>query len=474
MPPTPKLPTPKLPTPPAAAAPPPLDVAVLVDEQRLGGFTLRLVGLAFLVMLTDGYDLLAAAYAGPGLIAAWHIAPAALGRIFSASPLGMLIGAPLLGWLGDRFGRRRTVIAGTLIFALFSLASAWAADVDELMVLRFCTGIGLGGMLPNITALIAEFAPRRVRATLMVLMFLGVTAGSILPGLAVTALPETDWRSLFVIGGIAPLAIALLLGFLLPESIKFLALRDGGDATARIEKLVRKLRPDLPIPPGTRFIIATTIGPRHGGGPAALFAGGLGLITPLLWLLFAANLMANYFLYSWMPTLFRAGGFSATQAALVTDCYYAGGMIGGLVVSRAIDRVGLVAVLAFFLLACPVVAVIGLPGLSPATVAAIVFIGGFSVFGIQHGLNATAGLIYPTAIRAAGVGWAFGAGRLGGIAGPLLGAWLIARHIPITQLFLAPVVPLAIGLLGCIFLLRACRARYGTNRLGGPVRTQAG
>ena len=471
----PDTPAPDTPTHDTSDAPPAsLDVAVLVDEQRLGGFTLRLVALAFLVMLTDGYDLLAAAYAGPGLIATWHIAPSALGRVFSASPLGMLFGAPALGWLGDRFGRRRTVIAGTLIFSLFSFASAFARGIDELMVLRFCTGIGLGGMLPNITALIAEFAPRRVRATLMVLMFLGVTAGSILPGLAVTALPETDWRSLFLIGGIAPLGTAVLLGFLLPESIKFLALRGGGRASARIERLVRRLRPELAIPPGTRFIIATVAEPAERGGPMALFTGGLALITPLLWLLFAANLMANYFLYSWMPTLFRAGGFSSTEAALVTDCYYAGGFIGGLVVSRAIDRVGLVAVLGFFIIACPAVAVIGLPGLSPAMVAVAVFAGGFAVFGIQHGLNATAGLIYPTRVRAAGVGWAFGAGRLGGIAGPLLGAWLIARHVPIMQLFLAPVVPLGIGLVGCALLLAACRARFGGNRLGGAVRARSG
>ena len=441
-----------------------IDVTRLVDEQRLGAFTIRLVAIAFFVMLTDGYDLLAAAYAGPGLVATWHIAPATLGRIFSASPFGMMLGAPVLGWLGDRFGRRRTVIFGTALYGVFSLACTQATTVNEMMVLRFCTGVGLGGMLPNITALIAEFAPKRVRATAMVIMFLGVTAGSMLPGLAVTALPETDWQTLFIIGGVVPLLTAVALFMILPESIKFLTLRGGPNAAARLARIVRALRPDLQIPADARFVIPETA-TRTGTGLTELFHDGLHFITPLLWLLFVVNLMANYFLYSWMPTLFRTGGFTSSQAALVTDAYYAGGMISGLVVSRAIDKIGLLAVLCFFIVACPAVALIGTPGLGTLMVAVCVFLGGFAVFGIQHGINATSGLIYPTRMRANGAGWAFGVGRLGGIGGPMLGAWLIARHIPLQQLFLAPVVPLAVGTVGCFALMQLCRKRFHGNQL---------
>ncbi len=443
---------------------PVIDVTRLVDEQPLGRFTVGLVALAFVLMVTDGYDLLAAAFAGPGLIAAWHIPPATLGRIFSASPFGMMVGAPLLGWLGDRFGRRRTIILGTVLYSLFTLACTQADSVNTLMVLRFFTGIGLGGMLPNITALIAEFSPKRVRATAMVMMFLGVTAGSMLPGLAVAVLPETHWQTLFYIGGLVPLAVAGLVWLVMPESIKFLTLRGGPDANARLRRIIAKMRPDVTLPADARFVIPETA-TRTGTGVTELFHDKLHFITPLLWLLFVVNLMANYFLYSWMPTLFRVGGFSSSQAALVNDCYYAGGMIGGLVVSRAIDKIGLVAVLCFFLVACPSVAFIGFPGLTPVAVAVLVFVGGFAVFGIQHGLNATAGLIYPTRMRANGAGWAFGIGRIGGIAGPMLGAWLISMQIPLPQLFLAPVVPLAIGTVACFILMRLCQARFHGNQL---------
>ena len=160
-----------------------LDVTRLVDEQRVGAFTIRVVLLSFLVMLMDGYDLLAASYGAPALIADWHVQPSQLGPVFSASPFGMIVGSPLLGWLGDRLGRRRAIILGAVLFGCFTLVCATATSITELMVLRFMTGIGLGGMMPNITALNAEFAPQRLRATLVVLMFSGVTGGQRIAGL---------------------------------------------------------------------------------------------------------------------------------------------------------------------------------------------------------------------------------------------------------------------------------------------------
>lgn len=441
-----------------------IDVSRLIDEQRIGTFTIRLVVLSFLVMLTDGYDLLAASYGAPSLIASWHIKPSDLGPIFSASPFGMVVGAPVLGWLGDRFGRRKTVIFGTLIFAIFSLASATATSVNELMILRFLTGIGLGGMLPNITALNAEFAPRRVRATLVVIMFMGVTAGSTLPGLFVAAVPGSSWQMLYILGGIVPLLLAVVLFFWLPESVKLLSLKDGPAARVQLERTVRKVRPDLEVTAGTSFVSSEAR--RRAGVPVKeLFQDGLQWITPLLWVLFIANLTANYFLYSWMPVLFHSVGFSASEAALTTACYYVGGVTGGLAVSRLIDKRGLLPVAVFFALGGPAIASIGIPGLPPLAIAVCVFVAGFCVLGVQLGLNAAAGLIYPTRMRATGAGWSFGIGRLGGIAGPMIGAALIALQLSTSELFIAPAVPMVIGALACIALVRLCRIRFHGDQL---------
>ena len=449
-----------------------IDITKLVDDQKVSRFTVFLVLLSFCVMLTDGYDLLAAAHGGPSLVRDWKIAPAQLGPVFSASPFGIMLGAPLLGWFGDRFGRRRTVILGTVIFGVFSLGCAMANSVPQLMVLRFLTGIGLGGMMPNITALNAEFAPRRVRATCVVLMFTGVTAGSLLPGVAIAAMPEAGWRGLYFIGGIVPLVMAAVMWVWLPESIKFLALQQGARARAALARTVRRIRPDLAITPATVFV--NSEGKGHGRAPVMdLFRDGMGWITALLWLLFIVNLAANYFLYSWMPIVFSANGFTPAQAALTSGCYYVGGVAGGVTASRLIDRFGLPAITAFFLFSTPAVACIGLPGLPQLAVAALVGLGGFGVFGVQLGLNAVAGLIYPTRVRSSGVGWAFGVGRVGGILGPMVGAWLVARHLPMSTLFIAPAVPLAIGFFACAALWHLCRIRFAGRRLGDAVPSAA-
>ena len=442
---------------------PMIDVTELIDEQPVGWFGIRLVILSFFIMLTDGYDLLAASFGAPSLAAELHIGPAQLGPMFSASPFGMVIGAPLLGWVGDRFGRRRTVMLGTLIFGVFTTLCAGAQSIDQLTILRFVTGIGLGGMLPNITALNAEFAPRRVRATFVVLMFLGVTAGSAFPGLAIAALPGHGWRTLYLIGGVVPLLVILVSAVWLPESIKFLTLQDGARARARLLRTVRQLCPQRAIPDDAVFVTPEI---RSRGVPVSdLFRGGLQYITPLLWILFITNLMTNYFLYSWMPTVFHSSGLSASQAALTTTAYYVGGLVGGLTVSRLIDRYGLVAVTVAFAAGGPAIACIGLPDLPPFMVTIFVALAGFCIFGVQMGINAASGLIYPTRIRATGAGWAFGIGRLGGIAGPMLGAILLGMHLPTMQLFMAPAIPMAIGTIACFTLMRLCHTRFQGNQL---------
>lgn len=228
---------------------------------------------------------------------------------------------------------------------------------------------------------------------------------------------------------------------------------------------MRKVRPDLTILPDTVFTTSEAHG-KSKAPVAELFRGGLQWITPLLWVLFIVNLTANYFLYNWMPVVLHTAGFTASQAALTTAFYYVGGVTGGLTVSMLIDRKGLVPVAVFFAIGCIVVACIGLNGLPAFAMAGFVFFSGFCVLGVQLGLNAACGLIYPTRVRATGAGWSFGIGRLGGIIGPMLGAWLISMHLSMQQLFIAPAVPLAIGAVAAFVLVQICRKRFRGDRLG--------
>ena len=439
---------------------PTINITQLVDEQRIHFFGLGIIFLSFLVMFSDGYALAAAAYAAPMIVRQWHLNRAVMGPVFSASLLGMLFGAPILGYMGDRFGRKGAIILGCLLYGFASLAIIESHTLHQLIALRFISGVGLGGLPPNTIALNAEFAPKRARATMIVFMFMGITVGGIFPGAVTAYLPQYGWQGLFFLGGAFPILVALASFFLLPESIKFLVLRNAHE---RVAKLARKLQPGISIPPGEKFSIDEKH--RTGFSIRLIFADGRAWMTPLLWLLFFCNLMANFFLNSWMPTLFQDAGLSVRQTALTTAMFYFGGIAGGITISRLLDKRGLAAIGFSFLLAGPIVAAIGTPGLSHNLLSVAVFFAGFCILGNQLGLNAVSGLLYPTAIRSNGVGWANAIGRFGAISGPMIGGWLIGRHLPLQRLFLAPVAPLLVGAVASFVLMRVCFKLFGGRQL---------
>ena len=432
-------------------------VSDLVDGQKISPFLIKIILLGFIAQLGDGYDLSAAAYSGPGIAHAWHVKREMLAPVFSASLFGMLFGAPLFGYVGDRFGRRIAIVVSAAACGVFTLGSAFAHNIGELALLRFCAGVGLGGLAANTIALMAEYAPSKTRATLITVMFMGITFGGICPAAVTVLAPQSTWRTLFLVGGVAPLVAALLNLLFLPESLKFLAAHDA--AKGRMLSLARAMRRDLSLQDNVEFVLPHS--PSRSFKLVELFEGRLKWITPLLWVIFITNLMANFFLNSWMPTVLRDSGLSASQAALTTSMYYVGGVAGGLIISRFLDRGGLSVIGVFMLLACPAVAILGLPGYSPAMLKFVVFLVGLTVLGNQLGLNAVAGLCYPTIIRANGAGWALGIGRFGAIVGPLIGGQLLAAHMPLRELFLAPVAPLSIGAMAAFVLLPFARDRFG-------------
>ena len=443
-----------------------INITRLVDEQRIHLFGLGIIFISFLVMFSDGYALAAAAYAAPSIVRQWHLNRAVMGPVFSASLFGMLFGAPAFGYLGDRFGRKGAILWGCLLYGISSLAIVESHTLRRLIALRFISGIGLGGLPPNTIALNAEFAPKRARATMIVFMFMGITFGGILPGAVTAYLPRYGWQGLFFIGGAFPLAVALAAFFFLPESIKFLVLRDARDEVSRLAK---KLSPDIAIAPDAQFVIDEK--PRGGFSIRLIFAEGRAWMTPLLWILFVSNLMANFFLNSWMPTLFQDAGLSARQSALTMTMFYFGGIAGGITISRLLDKRGLAAIGGSFLLGCPIVAAIGTPGLSRSLLMLAVFFAGFCILGNQLGLNAVSGLLYPTAIRSNGVGWANSIGRFGAISGPMIGGWLIGRHLPLQRLFLVPVAPMAVGAIASFALMRVCFRMFGGRQLEAEGRS---
>jgi AAHS family 4-hydroxybenzoate transporter-like MFS transporter len=440
------------------------DVAQLIDDRGISKFNIQLVLFTFLVVLFDGYDIAAMAFAAPSLIRAWGVGQADLAPVFGASLIGMLFGAPLLGYVGDRFGRKRAIILSCLIFGVFTWLSVLATGLHQLFWLRLLAGIGIGGLLPNAISLTAEFAPRRYRATLIILMFSGVSFGGVLPG-AVAALlvPAHGWQILFTVGGVIPIVVAIICAVALPESIKYLVVKGRTADTAR---LMASVRPDQTFAADAQFTIRdekqySGLSPKH------LFGDGLGAITPLLWVLFVMNLMGYFALLSWTPVLLTSANIPLNKAAAAQMVFQLGGTIGGWVLCRPMDKQGLAPVTILFALAVPAVAVIGYIGTISETLLLIVeFFAGFCVLGLQFGLNAVSGVIYPTSFRANGSGWALGIGRVGAIVGPLLGGLFISMHLPIQQLFLLAAIPFVIGTIACYYLARLYVIRFQGSGLG--------
>jgi MFS transporter, AAHS family, 4-hydroxybenzoate transporter len=437
----------------------------LVDGQNFGRFNINLLFWSFLAMFADGYDLAGLASAAPAIARAWHVAPQDFGPALTASLFGILVGAPSLGYAGDRFGRKTAIVAGCILYGLGTMATVSATTLHQIALLRFLTGIGLGGLMPNAIALNSELAPKRLRATLIVLMFTGITMGGSIPG-AVQAwlVPQHGWQVVFWIGGIAPLLVAACLTFALPESVKFLAL--APHRRGELLATVRSLRRDLAIADDARFVTAPA---PHASGSALkrILSGHFAWLTPLLWVCFACALMTNFFLNSWLPLIFENSGLTAKQSGIATSCYHYGGTIGGLLVSLVLGRFGFGAVAALFLFAGLAIAAIGLHDLPYAAMAFAVTLAGFCTLGAQFGNNAASGLLYPTAFRSRGVGWALGVGRLGSIAGPLAGGLLIGLHVPLQQFFLVAAVPMVAGLVAALTIATLSRKRLGGIDLAG-------
>src|SRR6202521_1115726 len=290
----------------------PVDVAEFIDAQPVGGFQLRLLLTCAAVLFLDGFDTTAIGYVAPSLAAEWHLTKGALGPVFSAGLFGLMIGALLFGPLADRIGRRRIIIFSTLAFGVGTFATAFVQDVNSLLAIRFLTGLGLGGAMPNVIAMTSEFNPRRRRATMVMIMFCGFSLGAALGGfLAAALIPLFGWRSVFVVGGLAPLALVPHLARRRPESVRFLAFT--GRAQERVAELLWSISPRAVFAPATQFVVHE---PELTGIPVLhLFRDGRTLVTLLLWVVFFMSLLDLYFLSNWLPTVLNDLGASVSSAA---------------------------------------------------------------------------------------------------------------------------------------------------------------
>ena len=380
---------------------PVFDVNKFIDARAVNWFNVRIVLFCFLAVMFDGYDIGAVAFAGPSLVRAWGITSMAeLGTAFSAGLFGILFGSVFFGWLGDRYGRRMAIIASLLVMGVFSLATMPVTSLPELIATRFLTGLGLGGLLPNPIALNAEYAPKRFRATMIIISFCGITLGGAIPGpVAAWLVPTYGWQLLFLIGGVAPILLALLAVPFLPESIKYLALK--AERRPQMVKALHHLDPHLNFEPDTSFVVSNEKVYKS-FRPRQLFDDGLHFITPLLWLLFVCTLMSFFFVNSWLPTVLTSAHIPVAHAAIATSVFQAAGTIGGLALCRPIDKFGFIPLSVVYVLALIITPLIGYAAHIEWLLMVVVFCSGFALFSLQFGINATSAMIYPTSTAGTG------------------------------------------------------------------------
>jgi AAHS family 4-hydroxybenzoate transporter-like MFS transporter len=437
-----------------------MDVQQFIDHHPFSRYQKLILTLCFLVVAIDGFDTASIGFIAPAIRAEWHLSAAALAPLFGAGLFGLMSGALLLGPLADRYGRKPVLIFSVAFFGLASLLSMFSTGLPMLLVLRFLTGLGLGGAMPSAITLTSEYCPRARRSGLVTLMFCGFTIGSALGGLAAAQLlASLGWRGVLAVGGILPLLLLPFLLLVLPESLRWLVMngKHGG-------RIIKRIAPSLPSLPA----LAVHDEKLTGSPLAALFRNGFLVGTLLLWTTFFMSLLVIYLLSSWLPTLLSSNGHSLSTAAFISSMFQVGGTAGAILLGRWMDRFNPHRVLTIaYLAAALCIIVVGISAGSPWALVAAVFGVGFGVSGSQVGVNALAATFYPTASRATGVSWASAVGRSGSVVGSMAGGLMLSLQFDNPVIFFLLAIPAVLAALALVLMgyliPRPCRLAGGAT-----------
>lgn len=399
-----------------------LDVREFLDRPQLGPLRVRIVAVCWFIAVLDGFDVQAMAFVAPVLSRLWAIPRESMGQILTAGIAGILVGSFALGRLSDRVGRRPVLIGSVLGFAACSLATAFCTGTSSLLLLRFLTGIGLGGVTIAALTLTAEYAPSCSRASIVTVMYVGFPIGGILGGVLATPLIDAfGWQGIFAVGGIVPALTILCVWRLLPESLLFSSIARA--EPREIGMLLERIAPDYTYRTDDSFSFEGRVASAGRGGSAqagllAVFAEGRLRGTLLLSLICFANLLVLYLLVSWLPSILGESGMTASAANLGAAVFNAGGVVGALCLSRIVDRRSTLVLAMSYLLAAVSIGMLAWPLVAEVGIV-VTLLAGVGVIGSQFCINAVAAAYYPTEIRATGVGWVLGVGRVGSVVGPL-------------------------------------------------------
>ncbi|ABY99478.1 TPA: MFS transporter [Pseudomonas putida] len=442
-----------------------INAAALLERARFNAFHARLLFWCALIIIFDGYDLVIYGVVLPSLMAEWGLSAVQAGVLGSCALVGMMAGALFFGSLSDRIGRRKTIMTCVLLFSGVTALNGLATSPETFALCRFVAGLGIGGVMPNVVALMNEYAPGKMRSTLVAIMFSGYSLGGMLSaGLGMLFIPQWGWQAVFYVA-VIPLLLLPLLIHQLPESMDFL-LRSGQAERAKV-LLAQATSDYLPEHDDQLSLVATRAGKVS---IREIFSEGRVVNTLTLWAAFFCCLLMVYALSSWLPKLMSSAGYGLNSSLAFLLVLNSGAIVGAIAGGWLGDRVGIANVLLCFF-ACGALSLSLLALKAPVAVLyLLIAVAGASTIGTQILANACAVQYYPPHIRSTGLGWAMGIGRLGAIVGPVLGGVLHSANLPYQSSFLAFAIPGAIGAVAILLFIRrqvvATRSR-GVQRVIG-------
>lgn len=413
-----------------------VDIQSVIDQAKFSGFHWKVLLWCLAIIIFDGYDLVIYGVALPLLMEQWQLTSVQAGWLASSALFGMMFGAIAFGTLSDKLGRKLTIMLCVFLFSGFTFLGAFAESPTQFAILRFIAGLGIGGVMPNVVSLTTEYAPKRIKSTLVAVMFSGYAIGGMASALLGKVLvPQFGWEIMFMIAGI-PILLLPILWAMLPESLLYLKQKNRDEEVAI---MLKKLEPSLV---SKEFVVAPL---EEVGGDAAplkaLFQKNRATSTIMFWMAFFMCLLMVYALGNWLPKLMIQAGYSLGASMLFLFALNIGGMIGAIGGGMLADKFHLKPVLvAMFVMGAGSLVLLGFKS-PPIVLYTLIAIAGAATIGSQILLYTFVAQYYPSAVRSTGMGWASGIGRVGAIVGPVLTGALLAYQLPHQMNFMAIAIP---------------------------------